>query len=123
MNPSLTPKDLKERIKNTADGSIYSVDENGGFNYNHYYYPQSGLRIPLLGTGRVDVLAAIKGTPQGTAPGQTLNRVDDICGVMSNPSGRNLTPMGFLLVLLVLPFLLSGILALFNRRSGTAGWI
>lgn len=82
LEPELTAAEIKGRLMTTADPSIYSRDSNLGYNHRYYLRQSERLRraVPLLGTGRVDALAALSNQRQGFQ--EVPRRVRPGCGVI-----------------------------------------
>lgn len=75
IEPSLTAKEIRSRIIKSADPSIYDSDVDNGTNAE-YYYPSiegEGLRVPLLGSGQVNLHAALNDENQGIDATGALN--------------------------------------------------
>ncbi len=87
LNPSMDAKTLRDRLIQTANPYIYANEVAGGYN-STYYYPtvSTGERIPLLGSGIVDALSAIKGDYQNVPNPSSKNRVTPGCSTLSADS-------------------------------------
>ncbi|MEI8027297.1 MAG: S8 family serine peptidase [Pseudomonadota bacterium] len=85
LNPSMDAKTLRNRLIQTANPYIYANEVEGGYN-STYYYPKvsTGERIPLLGSGIVDALAALKGDSQNVPNPSNKNRVTPGCSALSS---------------------------------------
>ncbi len=79
---------LRASIVNTADPRLYAQDVYNGINYNYYYPKPEGdtARLPLLGAGVVDALAALDGKKNSGVGSGTFGRVDASCGRISRTS-------------------------------------
>ena len=84
LNPSMDVKTLRNRLIQTANPYIYANEVAGGYN-STYYNPKvsTGERIPLLGSGLVDALAALKGEYQNAPNPSSKNRVTPGCSALS----------------------------------------
>ena len=81
VEPNLTATGLKERLIETANPAIYQQ------NFNYYLPPDSqSQRIPLLGSGVLDVAAAINKQSQQAPVTPPLNRVQSGCGIIGDVS-------------------------------------
>jgi hypothetical protein len=78
--PTLTTEELRDRIINSANPTIYSPDSAQGVN-GTWYYPKlaTGDRIPMLGSGVVDTVAAIKGELHPVPTSTATARVSPGC--------------------------------------------
>jgi subtilisin family serine protease len=96
INPGMDAKALRDRFINTANPAIY---ESGGYN-DQFYYPKvsTGERIPLLGSGIVDALAALKDETREVPSASGKNRVAPGCSAVS---GLSQTFSWFFLFLLI----------------------
>jgi subtilisin family serine protease len=111
INPGMDAKALRDRLINTANPVIY---ESGGYN-DQFYYPKvsTGEKIPLLGSGIVDALAALKGETREVPSASGKNRVAPGCSAVSR---FNQTFSWFFLLLLAPIFAFLPIRA-FKSRS------
>lgn len=109
---------LRKSIVQTADPSIYEAGVRDGLNYNFYFVKPQGenRRLPLLGSGAVDTLAAIEGRQISRGYLASSNRrVDDQCGMVRGRSESGI--LGWLL--LSLPVFVAGFSAwLVHRFAG-----
>jgi subtilisin family serine protease len=78
--PTLTTEELRDRIINSANPTIYAPDSAQGVN-GTWYYPKlaTGDRIPMLGSGVVDTVAAIKGELHPVPTSTATARVSPGC--------------------------------------------
>ena len=98
--PGLTTQELRDRIINSANPTIYSPDSAGGSN-GTWYYPKlaTGDRIPLLGSGLVDAVAAIKGEIHPVPTTSATARVSPGCSQITGNPPTNI----LIIFLLILP--------------------
>lgn len=108
--PGLTTEELRDRIINSANPTIYSPDSAQGVN-GTWYYPKlaTGDRIPLLGSGVVDSVAAIKGELHPVPTSTATARVSPGCSQINAERHINKS----LLILLFMP-----IFTLIPKKSG-----
>ncbi|MEZ4742184.1 MAG: S8 family serine peptidase [Bdellovibrionota bacterium] len=79
-NPNLTAERLKQILITTADSSIYNNETN-----DQYYYPQTfEARVPLLGSGTVNLFNALTNKQDGVVIENFLNsRVTEGCSAIA----------------------------------------
>ena len=106
-NQNLSSQQLRDRLVETADASIYSDDKTYSVALSG-----DGAPTPLLGAGLVDAAAAVNGVKSGAPTAQTRIRVDEGCGVIGG-RGSGWTPL-FTWVILAAPL---GVLAMKRLRS------
>lgn len=106
VDPGRDFASLRRSIVQTANPSIYGTDIRNGLNYNFYFVKPQGenRRMPLLGSGIVDALAAMEGRQLSRGFLASSNkRVDDQCGTI-----RGRTKSGVLGgILLLIPILMA----------------
>jgi subtilisin family serine protease len=97
-NPNLTADQLKNILVLNADSSIYQNE----FNDKFYYREIEGARIPMLGSGTVDLFSALTNGGGGIPIEDYLNsRVSSGCAVVALDNVNN-GPMKRLSLILLL---------------------
>lgn len=104
VDPGRSFSSLRSSLTRTADPSIYDIGVRNGLNYNFYWVKPKGdsVRRPLLGSGTVDVLAALQNKENRGFGGDAIARVNTSCGRIAAgeaPSALNLE-LSWLLLLL-----------------------
>jgi subtilisin family serine protease len=61
LDPDLSAAELRRRLLEGADGKLYEGSVTLGANAGYYMYDRDGTKLPLLGTGLLNVEAAWKG--------------------------------------------------------------
>jgi subtilisin family serine protease len=87
INPSASFNELRSKIIDCADSSIYTGTSDGAKFNATYYYPQiegESSRRPLLGSGLVNINNMINGTCK-SAVGKPLDRVTAGCSTLGRP--------------------------------------
>lgn len=111
LHPEYSLEELRRWILETADPSIYSSQSNSGYNFT-YYYPlvaRDATRIPLLGTGLLDVEGAVRQNIQEFITPDALDRVTPGCAVIhSHPPSEQRGPLDIGWLVLAGGFVLLG---------------
>ena len=115
IKPNSSADELINLLTKTADGSVYSEDFAGGYNFRNYFPKIAGedFRRPLLGTGRLDVSLLVQGKEGKGFVAAPSDRVTPGCGMIAG--GISTSPKEFLLILLF-PFILLGFFR-FSRKK------
>lgn len=106
VNPDMSINTLRDRIISTANREIYDAEIGDGYNRNHFYkyIAVDNVHVPLLGSGRVDLLAALTNEQQGINITSYLNsRVQSgLCSTLSLNNSKNTKLANWLLILLLI---------------------
>lgn len=123
-NPGISFSGLRSAIVNTADYSIYAADKGGtetpGFNYRNYYIkvPGESAPRPLLGSGLVNVEAAVTGKQSTAFVSPPLDRVTPNCAVVATAHKNGiLWPQLLMAMILLVPLFGAGLRAILSSRS------
>lgn len=79
--PGLSLPELKSRLTQASDGSIYIVENNQLFYQRIKGEPNN---VPLLGSGMLNAYRAVTGERGDFVPLKSENRVLDFCGVLGS---------------------------------------
>ncbi|MCX6119868.1 MAG: S8 family serine peptidase [Proteobacteria bacterium] len=119
--PNVNFQELRNRILDCADSSLYSGSSDAAKFNSQYYFPKidgEESRRPLLGSGIVNVNNMISGSSCKGSVGRPLDRVTAGCAAIAVKHKQRHQPSEIYLVLLFLPLIfMRGIIS--NRETGS----